>query len=200
MRNFGKRYDPLSQRADYFNLGLDISAPAKTPVYPILDGVLEYAGYGVQNGRYVMLSHPNITTEDGFVFHTIYMHLRSADVGFTQYQKMLREISLRTYPEIHVSSTTKIGEVGDTGNAEGLCTQLHLQCEFRHKDGTIIAVDPAMLLGFTPELNITASISTPEEFTAMFDRYQGEIREYGVEKYWARSLDTDGTIEEHITN
>ncbi|MEZ4103386.1 MAG: hypothetical protein R3B55_02430 [Candidatus Paceibacterota bacterium] len=74
-----------------------MSDKSKTPIKPILDGVLEYSGFGHVNGHYVFLSHPEIITEDGFKMYSLYMHLKQPLVKFNSYQKMLRQISFNHY-------------------------------------------------------------------------------------------------------
>lgn len=181
---FGTHFHPTVRIPHYFHIGLDFTADPKEQVHPIAAGVLEYAGYGVSNGNYVMLSHPTIQSKDGFVLYSLYMHLRKNLVGFTTYQKMLREISLHSYPEIVIPTTTPIGTVGDTGNTEGFHTHVHVQCEFRHRDGTIVAIDPAPLLDIPPKTNLTADIKTNEEFLAFYKEHGPDICNHCVEKYW----------------
>lgn len=181
---FGLRYHPIAHTPGSFHLGVDLTAPLKEPVYPLAPGILEYSGFSLQNGNYVLLSHPDITTEDGFVLYTLYVHLDECKVRFTQYQKMLREMSLRTYPQIPISAETIVGAVGDSGSESGKHTHVHIQCEFRHQDGTIIAVDPAILLGLEPQENLSAHFCDDCEFDELPQRDQDAIIEYGIEHYW----------------
>ena len=58
-------------------------------------GFLEYAGFGSINGNYVFLSHPEITTEDGFTMCSLYIHLKNYKVRFGAPKKMLRKISFQ---------------------------------------------------------------------------------------------------------
>ncbi len=182
--SFGYRFQSTTLTPRYFHLGLDISAKARTDVHAIYDGLLEYSGFGHINGIYVFLSHPEIRTEDGYVMHTLYLHLRNAVVGFTTYEKMLRRISLNNHPNIHIKREQKIGNVGSTGNAEGLHAHLHLQVEFRNEKGKIIVIDPARVLGIEPKQNITGNAETEEEFRQIFSADKEAIRKWGVGNYW----------------
>lgn len=184
--NFGFCFQPIMKIPKYFNLGIDISAKSKTSVYPILDGFLEYSGFGYINGKYVFLSHPEVKTEDGFVMHSLYMHLRSLPVGFTSYQKMLRKISFNKYPNIFIENDKKIGEVGSTGNIEGFPPFLHLQIEFRNDAGKIIVIDPSMILGFNKNDNMTSEIENIEDFYSFGERNKEEIKKIGFNIYWKK--------------
>jgi len=181
---FGMCYNPTHETPRSFHLGLDFATSFREDVVPITQGILEYAGYSLANGYYVMLSHPHIVSQDGFVLHSLYTSLHAVDVGFTKYQKMLREISLRTYPEIMIGSDTVIGDVGETGDAAGLHVHMHLQCEFRHADGRIISIDPAMILGMDVGSNITEKIKTIEAFADLYDEYTEDIHDASLESYW----------------
>lgn len=182
--NFGFRFQAINNTPRYFHLGLDISSRVKTGVHPIYDGLLEYAGFGHINGNYVFLSHPEIETEDGFVMHSLYIHLKNYEVGFNTYQKMLRRISLNKYPNILIKKGTRLGGVGSTGNISGIHAHLHLQVEFRNEKGKIIVIDPSSLLGIGHEDNLTKNITRIEEFQELLQRDLKEIKKLGIEKYW----------------
>lgn len=184
---FGSRYHPVVHKSDYFHAGIDITAPVKTPVFPIAPGVLEYAGFGIVNGNYILVSHPDIVTEDGFVFHSMYMHLRDMHMKFTSYQKMLREISLHSYPRIPLVLDRKIGTVGATGNTAGRHVHLHLQCEFRDKKGRSILIDPCALFGSVSETNRSAFVQSRADFEALLVRERNIIERYGLGSYWEES-------------
>jgi len=162
--NFGFRFHPVKLEPDYFHLGLDISDKAKTPIKPILDGMLEYSGFGHVNGQYVFLSHPEVVTEDGFKMYSIYMHLKQVSVKFSSYQKMLRQISFNHYPNIEVKKEKVIGGMGSTGISDGMHVHLHLQIEFRNEKGQIIVIDPARVFGLENSSNLSAKVKTVEEF------------------------------------
>ena len=168
--NFGVRYHPTKHIVEYFHAGLDFDGKIKTGINPILDGILEYSGFGLVNGNYVMLSHPNVKTEDGFVLYSLYMHLRDIKVKFSSYQKMLREVSFHTYPKIPISHTSPIGTLGQTGGT-GEYPHLHLQLEFRNEAGDIIIVDPAGILGIQHSDNLSKTVNGKEEFNVFCEKY-----------------------------
>lgn len=184
---FGKRFHP-TEYLPYFHVGLDISGKAKTQVRPILDGQLEYSGFHTINGNYVYLSHPEVVTEDGYKMHTIYMHLKTTKVSFSAYQKMLRQISFNSYPNIPISKDTILGEMGSSGNVEGLHVHLHLQVEFKKGDNESIMIDPAELLGFNPIKNLTAEIGSLDQFSELYKIEKDAIEKYQVKNYWEKVL------------
>jgi hypothetical protein len=139
---FGSRVHPITGEPHYYHIGIEMDARAKQQVKPILKGVLEYSGYHIDNGYYVLLSHPHIQTEDGYIFHTMYCHLKKPLVKFSSYQKMLREISLGSHPIIEIDTNTVLGLVGSSGETIGDKPKLYLQCDFRKYGEQSIAVDP----------------------------------------------------------
>jgi murein DD-endopeptidase MepM/ murein hydrolase activator NlpD len=80
------------------HLGVDYAAPAGTPVSAVGDGTVTQAGYKGQNGRQVVIRHPN-----GYV--TYYGHL-------SRIQKGVRSGAKITQGQV-------IGYVGSTGLATG---------------------------------------------------------------------------------
>lgn len=184
---FGYRVNPLDHTQKVFHSGIDIESKKKTECYPVFAGILEYAGYGVINGNYVMMSHPQIISEDGFMLYSFYMHLRTTEVGFTSYQKMLREISLRTYPRISLNKETMIGTVGDTGvqSYPDEYTHVHVQLEMRNKDGVVIMLDPAKIFGLHRTENMTRDLHTTKEFTDIYVRNRKDILDRHLESVWA---------------
>lgn len=183
---FGRRFHIDTLKPRYFQIGVDIADKPKTPIYPIRKGVLQYSGFGYVNGYYVMISHPDIRTEDGFVLYSLYMHMKETKVGFTSYQKMLREISLHTYPEIWVPEDKVIGHLGDTGISHEMYTHLHMQLEFRNSKGVMIAVDPLSFYGVTVSDNLTAEIKNHNELEGLFFEHKDLADRFGVTKYWER--------------
>jgi hypothetical protein len=184
---FGNRFDITTQKSDSFHTGIDIEARRKTQVRAIAGGILEYAGFGIVNGNYVMLSHPDIISEDGYVLHSIYMHLRDTKVKFSSYQKMLREISLRSYPLIPVPAETCLGTVGDTGSShypKGYI-HTHLQIEFRNREGHSIYLNPGRILGITKTENLTRAIKSQKEFVDLYVRNRKDIFQRKLDAMWA---------------
>ncbi len=161
--NFGMRWHPKLMKPNYFHIGVDIKDKLNAKIYPVADGILEYSGMGVVDGRYVFLSHPEIKTEDGFVLYSLYMHLSEYKVKFTKYQKMLREVSLHTYPNISIKKDRPVGLMGDTGDGAGYA-HLHLQMEFRNKKGDIVAIDPSIIIGAEQKENSSAAIRSKKKF------------------------------------
>lgn len=182
---FGFRFHPNTKQPHYFHVGVSVTAPSKTPVVPVCDGVLEYSGFDLVNGFYVFLSHPHIQTEDGYVMHSLYMHLKKPLVKFSSYQKMLREISFNAYPKIMVERETAIGEVGSSGVVDGLHHHLHLQIEFRHphKD-KIIMIDPLVLFGLKSQKNLTSNFESEEDFKELYKNQKERLKELKIDKYF----------------
>ena len=139
---FGSRLHPITLEPHYYHIGVEIDARSKQQVKPLLNGILEYSGYGVLIGHYVLLSHPQIQTEDGYILNTMYCHLKKPLVKFSSYQKMLREISLRSHPLIKINTDTVLGLVGSSGDTIGDKPKLYLQCDFRKYGEKSIALDP----------------------------------------------------------
>ncbi len=181
---YGFRWHPVAHEPDSFHTGLDFSASKKTDVGAVANGILEYSGYDVMNGNYVMLSHPEIILENEDRLMTIYMHLRSNVVKFTSYQKMLREISLHTYPEIPIKKEETIGEVGNSGEITGSDIHLHLQVQIKRKKGGVVALDPARVLGIIPKQNMTATIENDQDFCDFYKEHQSELERWDVVSYW----------------
>ncbi len=180
---FGFRFHPTKHEPKYFHLGIDITDKSKTPIKPILDGVLEYSGFGIVNGNYVFLSHPEIVTEDGFKLYSLYMHLKNAQVKFSSYQKMLRQVSFNHYPNIEVKKETVIGGMGSSGNSEGIHVHLHLQLEFRDEKGNIIVIDPSKVLGVHSKVNLSETLKNKEEFKIFLEEHKNDVKIYKLEKF-----------------
>ncbi len=161
--NFGPRFHPITHTPNYFHTGIDFQGKQGTLIYPVLPGIFEYSGFTAVNGKYVVLSHPEIKTDDGYVLWSLYMHLSETNVKFTKYQKMLRELSFHTYPNIPIKRTRAIGRMGDTGDLRGMVVHLHLQLEFRKKD-TIVVIDAAQALRIPSSQNKSAKISDQKSF------------------------------------
>lgn len=165
---FGYRVHPVTKEAKYFHAGISLDLSHEDSVYPVRDGVLEYAGYGAANGYYILLSHPDIVTEDGYVFHTMYCHLKKPLVTFSSYQKMLREISLGSYPVVSVSTKTKLGTASVSGLSRDNHPGLYLQCSFRKMDKPPIVVDPYRIYTNKIRTNTTAEIVNPKDIITLY--------------------------------
>lgn len=172
---FGLRFHPVTHTPHYFHVGIDALGTLGTPIYPIGAGVFEYSGFTETNGKYVVISHPEIKTHDGFVLWSLYMHLSQVEIKFSQYQKMLREVSFHSYPTIPVPATQLIGKMGDTGDLRGMPVHLHLQLEFRNRD-TIVVVDPAEVFWFPHHDNVSASVLTEAEFKIFCKNYKEMLK------------------------
>jgi murein DD-endopeptidase MepM/ murein hydrolase activator NlpD len=108
------------------HMGVDMRAPAGTPVYPMTAGVVTQVGSSAKGGNTVNIQHDNN-------LRTYYAHMNSARV-----QKGDR-----------VNNNTIIGTVGDTGNAKGTWPHLHFQV---WKDGQI--QDPANFFSIPQYTNV----------------------------------------------
>ena len=100
---FGARVDPLSGRQRYHK-GLDIKAPASTPVVATADGVVAFSGWQSGYGHIVVIAH-----DDNI--ETAYAHLSQRRVETGQ----------------PVDAGQWIGDVGATGRV----TAPHLHYEVR---------------------------------------------------------------------
>lgn len=105
--------------------GLDMAAPAGTPIHAVADGEVTYVGYGLggRSGMIVVLKHE----VDGEVFWTWYIHMYPdgifVDVGD------------------RVTAGDVIAEVGSYGNSTG--PHLHLEVQI---DDQFTTVDPTSWL------------------------------------------------------
>lgn len=189
--HFGMRSDLTDYQKQTYHTGIDIESRRKTNVYAMADGVLEHAGYGLINGKYIMLSHPEITTEDGYTLRTLYMHLHSFEVKFSSYQKMLREISLNTYPVVSVTKGQIVGFVGKTGQSDypDAYTHLHIQAEFVNKEGKVIHIDPTRILGLEEEKNLTANIKNTKQFIDIYLKNRKDIFKRKLQDIWKAALE-----------
>lgn len=95
---------PTNERHKSGHKGVDMRAPGGTPVYPLLEGVVERVGYSGAGGNVVFIQHPgNI--------RTYYAHLADASV----------------HKGDKVTKDTIIGHVGNTGNANNTPPHIHFQ-------------------------------------------------------------------------
>lgn len=98
---YGQRVHPVSGEAD-FHRGVDLAAPQGTAVTAVADGVVKMCGVSESYGNFVVILH-----SDGL--YSMYAHLDSVCV----------------FPQMFVTTCTKIGEVGSTGVSSGY--HLHLE-------------------------------------------------------------------------
>lgn len=92
---YGWRNNPFIGSRTFHN-GVDMACPRGTPVYAALDGVVSSTGYSVTYGNYIIVSHHS-------GYRTMYAHL---NVILTSAGK-------------RVSPTSRIGQVGNTGQSTG---------------------------------------------------------------------------------
>ncbi len=102
---YGNRIDPVTKRRNSFHKGIDISAPAGTPVYAAENGVITEAGYKQSGyGNLIVIKHGNDMA-------TYYGHLSK----------------IITSKGDKVEKGDLIGKVGSTGKSTGP----HLHFEIR---------------------------------------------------------------------
>jgi len=102
---YGYRTHPISGKHHHHN-GVDIAAPAGTPVFTPVTGQVAAVGYDVINGNMVRIQSE---------LHTfIFLHLQDYAVSTGQ----------------HVIKGQNIGRVGTTGQSTG--AHLHFQVEQNH--------------------------------------------------------------------
>lgn len=103
----------ISTRFSAFHQGIDIPNPVGTPILPVTEGEVTFAGYSNAGyGNLVIIKHK-------LGYESLYAHLSKIDVGVGQ----------------KVQENTLIGRVGSTGFSTG--NHLHLEI---HIDG--VAVNP----------------------------------------------------------
>lgn len=126
---FGTRISPFTRAAD-FHKGLDLSAPAGTPIYATADGVVSFAGrYPLREsvawwrfGNVVTINH-----NDRFV--TIYGHCDTI--------------------KVQAGQQVKQGEIVATVGSTGWSTNPHLHYEVRsdlEQPGTYAPIDPRIYI------------------------------------------------------
>lgn len=153
---YGLRSHPIDPSRPYYHIGVEMRLGEHLDVYPVSSGILEYSGYGATHGYYVLLSHPEVQTEDGYILHSMYCHLKKPLVSFNSYQKMLREISLGSYPLIDIPQEKKLAVVGMSGVVEEKQPTLYLQLDFRKFDEKPITIDPLPIFTGTRKANNSA--------------------------------------------
>ncbi|WP_125182746.1 M23 family metallopeptidase [Minwuia thermotolerans] len=112
---FGPRKDPITGRRAVHK-GIDIAAPARTPIYATARGLVTFAGRKSAYGRLVEIDH-------GYGFVTRYAHLRSIDVEAGQ----------------SVEFHDQVGTMGSSGRSTG--SHVHYEVLFQGEQ-----VDPSNFL------------------------------------------------------
>lgn len=115
---FGYRYHPVTKELD-FHKGIDVAAPAGTPILAAVGGTVLKTGENNSAGKYLTISHGNGLT-------TTYMHCSAV---IAKKGAVVREGEV-------------IAKVGSTGMSTG--NHLHFQME---KDG--ILFDPSWVVSLT---------------------------------------------------
>jgi murein DD-endopeptidase MepM/ murein hydrolase activator NlpD len=126
---FGSRVSPFTNRAD-FHKGLDLSAPAGTPIYSAADGKVTFAGrYPLREsvawwrfGNVVVVNH-------GDRFITIYGHCDTV--------------------KVRAGQLVKQGEAIATVGSTGWSTNSHLHYEVRsdlEQQGTFVPINPQIYI------------------------------------------------------
>ena len=110
------------------HMGVDMRAPAGTPVYPLAPGVVSNVGTDPMGGNVVNVNHPGNV-------RTYYAHLST----------------VRVQKGDKVNLETVLGTVGNTGNASHTFPHLHFQV---WKDGQI--TDPARFFSVPQYTNLSA--------------------------------------------
>lgn len=184
---FGMRWHPVIGVPHYFHVGIDINFPEATPFGPVGKGLLDYSGYADVNGNYIVIRHPHIVTEDGFVLHSLYMHCKTVAVRFSFLQKVLRRFvsTGMSVSNVDVKRDETIGLIGCSGNKSGYTPHLHLQLEFVELKRNIrVAVDPLRMYGYESYANLSADLNSMDDFRLFREKYSDELVE------WRKFFDT----------
>lgn len=113
----GWRADPLGRNVWQHHWGIDIAAPAGTPVVASAAGVVQYAGWYAGYGGTVYIDH-------GSGWSTVYGHLGT----------------IAAAPGRRVAQGAVIGAVGSNGRSTG--PHLHFEIRYRNRP-----VDPLTYIG-----------------------------------------------------
>lgn len=92
---FSWRVNPFTGRRTFHN-GIDMAAPQGTPIYAALGGTVVATGWDNVYGKYVTVAHHS-------GYKTLYGHMSK----------------ITTKKGAHVTTATKLGEVGSTGQSTG---------------------------------------------------------------------------------
>lgn len=123
-------FDPVSMRPNgrKGHMGVDMRAPAGTPIYPVEPGVVSNVGTDPLGGNVVNVQHPNNV-------RSYYAHMSVVKV-----QKGDK-----------VTKDTVLGNVGNTGNASHTFPHLHFQIWTDNQ-----LQDPARFFSVPPYTNLSA--------------------------------------------
>lgn len=151
--HFGKRHHPTDNNLQA-HFGIYAIASQGTLIQAVAPGELFYSTQHLpqekippREGKFVILRHPQIQSQEGAQLFSLYMHLRLCRLGYNIWQKMLRRISSALFSK-KVNRASIIGELGATGNAKTLEPHLHLQLEFR-LGNKILVINPEKILKTT---------------------------------------------------
>ena len=108
--HYGTRKNPISGKIMFHN-GIDISAPAGSPVFASGSGSVSETGWDNILGNYIIIQHPGS-------YQTVYGHLKKSFVLLEQ----------------NVKSGTVIGEVGSTGYSTGPHLHFEVRIDNTSKD------------------------------------------------------------------
>ena len=181
---FGYRWHPVAGKPRYFHIGIDVHTPMGMPIAAIADGKFEYSGYAPLNGNYVVISHPQIATEDGFVLNSIYMHCQTVAHRFNIFQKLCRKCVSKKpgWANIPITQSDIIATVGDTGIEGGYPPHLHLQFDFVSADGSKrLSVDPCRIFKLEMAPSLTSEIRDFEDFQQFYKAHEEDLSPW--EKY-----------------
>lgn len=173
---FGYRFHPITFKPNYFHIGIDIDKEIGAKVHPIANGIFEYSGYGNQNGTYLMLSHPQIQTKDGYKMYSLYLHLEKALLSFNLLQKTFRSVGFIKSTNRQILKDKVIGISGDSGNSKDIFPHLHLQIEFRKQsENKVVIIDPAKAIGLNSRVNLTKDIQTFSDFKKFYLEHSTDL-------------------------
>lgn len=184
---FGFRWHPVAGKPEYFHIGIDAHTHAGTPISAIDQGLFEYSGYAALNGNYIVVSHPHIVCEDGFVLNSIYMHCDTMAHRFNLAQKICRKYISKApeWVNIPIRKSETLATVGSTGVEGGYAPHLHLQLDFVSPDQTKrVSVDPLRMLGLSERHNLTSEIHDIDEFRRFYERHKEDMA------LWSKFIET----------
>lgn len=184
---FGFRWHPINFRPAYYHIGIDISETPGTAITTVYPGTLEYSGFANVNGNYIIVKHPEITTADGYMLQSLYMHCETLEVSFNLFQKISREYLSKNLAlsNITIAQAQQIATVGTTGNNLGVVPHLHLQFEFV-KATKHIAINPLKLYNQPIQQNLTAEIITEAGFKEFYQDKAEELQPW--KKFWVQKI------------